>query len=151
MSTPATRSITPYLNFEGRCEEALEFYKSALGATVEAIMRFKDAPPPEASDAPAPEGCAPGDPEKVMHSTFRVGSTVVMASDCRCSGQPAFAGVSLALEVPDEADATKCFNALAEGGAVHMPLTKTFWSPLFGVVADKFGVCWMINTACPLR
>ena len=143
MSTPA-RTVCAYLNFEGRCEEALNFYRSALGIEVEALMRFKDAPP---GDGPPSESCTPGDPEKVMHCAFRVGSTMVMASDCRCSGQPAFAGVSLALEVPDAEDAARCFQALSDGGTVCMPLEKTFWSPAFGVVTDKFGVCWMISTA----
>lgn len=141
MNNPA-RSVSAFLNFEGRCEEALEFYKSALGIEVDALMRFKDAPPSDSND-----GCPGGDPEKIMHSSFRIGSTMVMASDCQCSGEVKFAGVSLALGVPDEADAAKCFTALSEEGTVHMPLGKTFWSPAFGVVTDKFGVCWMISTA----
>jgi len=141
MSTPS-RSVCAFLNFEGRCEEAITFYQSALGIQVDTLMRFKDAPP-----APASNDCPSGDPAKIMHCSFRIGSTMVMASDCQCSGKPSFAGVSLALEVPDEADAARCFNALSEGGTVHMPLAKTFWSPSFGVVADKFGVCWMISTA----
>jgi PhnB protein len=137
MSTTPSRSVSAYLNFEGRCEEALEFYKSALGAEVDTVMRFKEAP--------ASDECPSGDPEKIMHSAFRIGSTMIMASDCQCSGKTAFAGVSLALDVPDEADAARCFEVLSAGGTVHMPLGKTFWSPSFGVVADKFGVCWMIN------
>lgn len=136
------RSVAAYLNFDGRCEEALNFYKSALGIEVDMQMRFKDAPPSEPN-----EGCPPpDDPEKIMHSSFRIGKTIVMASDCQCSGKANFAGVSLALSVPDEADAQKCFKALSEGGAVLMPLGRTFWSPAFGVVTDKFGVCWMIST-----
>ena len=145
MSQPA-RTVCAYLNFEGRCEEALKFYESALGITVEALMRFKDAPPAPQGE-PGQDSCVPGDPEKIMHCAFRVGSSMVMASDCRCSGQPAFAGVSLALEVPDTGDAARCFQGLSEGGTVCMPLEKTFWSPAFGVVTDKFGVCWMISTA----
>lgn len=134
----ASRAVRPYLNFEGCCEEALNFYKAALGAEVEALMRFKEAPPGDE--------CPIGEPEKIMHCAFRIGTTTVMASDCRCSGEASFVGVSLALEVPDAADAEKCFAALSDGGSVHMPLGKTFWSPAFGVVGDKFGVCWMIST-----
>ena len=128
--------IQPYLFFEGRCEEALEFYRSAIGAEVTALMRFKDGPDPGS--------CGPGNEEKVMHSSFRIGDAEVMASDGMASGNPNFQGVSLALTVPDEAAASRHFNALADGGQVQMPLTKTFFSPSFGMVADRFGVAWMI-------
>jgi len=127
--------IQPYLFFEGRCEEALDFYKSALGAQVNMLMRYKEGP----------EGsCQPGLEEKVMHSSFRVGDAVVLASDGMANGQPKFQGVSLALTVPDTATATRFFNALADGGNVTQPLIQTFFSPSFGMVADRFGVHWMI-------
>ena len=134
-------TIQPYLNFDGRCEEAIDFYKKALGAEVELLLRFKDCPEPP-SEA---EGCAmPGDPEKVMHSCLRIGDAAIMASDCSCTGQPAFKGISLSLTAADEVEADRYFNALATEGQVQMPLGRTFFSPRFGVVADKFGVSWMI-------
>jgi PhnB protein len=131
--------VQPYLFFEGRCEEALGFYREALGAEVTALMRFKDSP-----DPPPPGMVPPGAEGKVMHAEFRVGGATLMASDGRCSGQPRFGGVSLALSVPDEATADRFFAALAEGGQVQMPIGKTFFSPRFGVVADRFGVSWMV-------
>lgn len=129
--------VEPYLFFEGRCEEALEFYRKALGAEVTAIMRYKDSPEPEA--------CAGADPNKVMHANLRIGETTVMASDGNCSGKPSFNGISLALAPATTAEAEKLFKALADGGQVQMPFGKTFWSPGFGMVADRFGVSWMIN------
>ncbi len=129
--------VEPYLFFEGRCEEALEFYRKALGAEVTMLMRFNEAPDPGM--------CPTGAGDKVMHSNFRVGDTTVMASDGRCQGPPAFQGFSLSLSLADEAEAERIFTALSDGGKVQMPLAKTFWSPRFGMVADRFGVLWMIN------
>jgi PhnB protein len=134
--------VQPYLFFDGRCEEAVEFYKSALGAEVATLMRYKDSPEP-----PQP-GCAPpGAENKVMHASFRIGQTTVMASDGRCLGKPSFQGFSLSLAVPNDAEAERLFASLAEGGQVQMPLTKTFYSSRFGMVADRFGVCWMVIVA----
>jgi PhnB protein len=133
--------VQPYLFFNGRCEEAIEFYKKALGAKVEMVMRFKDSPEP-----PEPGMVPPGSENKIMHSCFRIGDTNVMASDGCSAEQASFNGFSLALSPKDEAEADRLFNALAEGGQVQMPLAKTFWSPRFGVVADRFGVSWMIST-----
>lgn len=130
--------IQPYLCFEGKCEVALEFYQRALGANVNMLMRFKDSPEP-----PKP-GCAPADLNKVMHAQFQIGETVVMASDGRATGNPKFEGVALSLTVKTEAEADQAFNALAAGGKVEMPLAKTFFSARFGMVADKFGVFWMV-------
>jgi PhnB protein len=131
--------VQPYLFFDGRCEEAIEFYKSTLGANVEMLMRFKQSPEPQANPPEA------GD--KVMHMSFRIGETSIMASDGRCQGQPSFQGFSLALTVPDDTEAERLFGALAEGGQVQMPLAKTFFASRFGMVADRFGVPWMIVTA----
>ena len=145
MTTPkngSSKIIQPYLFFDGRCEEALEFYRRALGAEVTALIRFKDSPEP-----PQPGACAPGSGDKVMHSSFRVGDASLMASDGRCQGKPNFEGFSLSLTVPDEAQAEGLFAALGEGGQVQMPLAKTFFSPRFGMVADRFGVSWMIYVA----
>jgi PhnB protein len=131
--------ITPYLNFDGRCEEALEFYRGALGAEVTTLMRYKDSPESCAS------GMVPSGAEnKVMHASFRIGETTVMASDCHAAGQPRFEGFSLSLTLPDGARAERAFAALADGGKVQMPLGKTFFASHFGVVADRFGVSWMI-------
>jgi PhnB protein len=132
--------IQPYLHFNGHCEEAIAFYQSALGAEVTMLTRFKDSPQPmQAGMVP------PGAEDKVMHAQFRIGETTVMASDGRCSGTLNFQGFSLGLSVKDEAAADKAFNALADGGKVQMPLTKTFFSPRFGMVTDRFGVAWMIH------
>jgi len=130
--------VQPYLFFDGRCEEALEFYKKALGAEVKALLRFKDNPEPQPGMTP------PGAENKVMHANFRIGDTDVLASDGRCLGQPKFQGFSLSLWTKTEAEADKKFAALAEGGQVQMPLGKTFFSPRFGMVADKFGIGWMV-------
>jgi PhnB protein len=132
--------VQPYLFFDGRCEEAIEFYRKALGAEVAALMRFKDSPEPA-----QPGMCPPGSENKVMHASFRIGDTTVMASDGRCTGQPSFKGFSLAIAAPSDAEAEKLFAALADGGQVQMPLTKTFFSSRFGMVADRFGVSWMVH------
>lgn len=134
--------VQSYLNFDGRCEEAVEFYRRALGAEVMMLMRYKDSPEPS-----APGMIPPGAENKVMHTSFRIGATTVMASDCHCQGRPNFQGISLALTSASEAEAERLFAALSDGGKAAMPLTKTFFSPRFGVVADRFGVTWMIYVA----
>ena len=129
--------IQPYLHFEGRCEEAIEFYKRAVDAETGMLLRFKDSPEP-------PPGIAPGMENKIMHAQFRIGETVIMGSDRRATGNPKFEGFALSLTVKTEADADKAFSALANGGKVEMPLGKTFFSARFGMVEDKFGVFWMV-------
>jgi PhnB protein len=131
--------VTPYLFFDGRCEEAIEFYKKALGAQVGMIMRLKESP-----DPPPPGIMPPGSENKIMHATLRIGDTTVMASDGHAKGQPKFEGFSLSLNAKNETEAERLFSALADGGQVRMPLGKTFFSPSFGMVADKFGMGWMI-------
>lgn len=133
-------ALQPYLFFNGRCEEAIEFYQRALGAKVEMLMRFKESP-----EQPPPDQVPPGSGDKVMHASLKIGDTVVMASDGNCTGKTEFAGFSLSLTVADAAQADRVFNALAEGGQVQMPMGPTFWSPRFGMVADRFGVGWMVN------
>jgi PhnB protein len=128
--------IQPYLFFEGRCEEAIEFYQKALGAKVEMLMRFKEAP--------GDHKCSPGTEDKVMHSCMRIGETAVMASDGMAQGQPEFKGFSLTINAKDKAEAERLFGALSEGGQVRQPLVETFFSPSFGMLADKFGVGWMV-------
>ena len=133
------QQVQPYLFFDGRCEEAIEFYKGALGAKVDMLMRFKDSP------EPVPPGmCPPGSGDKVMHAALRIGNTVVMASDGMAGGKPEFKGFSLSVNAANEAEADKVFAALGKGGKVIMPLGKTFYSPRFGMVTDKFGVGWMV-------
>ena len=132
----------PYLIFDGRCEEAIEFYKSALGAEVTMLMRFKDSPEPH-----PPGMLPPGAESKVMHASLRIGDSTVMASDGQCLGQANFQGFSLALSVSNDTEAERLFAALADGGKVCMPLAKTFFSSRFGMVADRFGVSWMIIVA----
>jgi len=131
--------IQSYLFFDGRCEEAIEYYRKALGAEVTMLLRFQDSPEP-----PQPGMVPPGSGNKVMHSSFRIGETTVMASDGHCQGKPSFQGFSLSLTVPNEAEADRKFAALADGGQVRMPLARTFFSPRFGMVADRFGVSWMV-------
>ncbi len=142
MSTKTGPAVQPYLFFDGRCEEAIEFYRRTLGAEVTMLMRFKDSPEP-----PKPGMHPPGSENKVMHANLRIGETTILASDGRCQGQPSFQGFSLSLTVPDEATAERLFGALANGGQVQMPLAKTFFSPRFGMVADRFGVLWMVYVA----
>ncbi len=134
--------VQPYLFFDGRCEEAIEFYRSALGAEVTTLMRFKDSPEPH-----EPGTVPPGSENKVMHASFRIGDTTVMASDGRCLGQPSFQGFALSLPAPDDAGAERLFASLADGGQVQMSLAKTFFASRFGMVADRFGVSWMIIVA----
>lgn len=131
--------IQPYLFFDGRCEEAIEFYKRTVGATVEMLMRFSDNPEP-----PQPGMVPPGSENKVMHACIRIGDTAVMASDGRCMGKPSFQGFSLSLTVKDDKEADRLYAALGDGGQVQMPLAKTFFSPRFGMIGDRFGVSWMI-------
>ena len=129
----------PYLSFEGRCEEALEFYRGALSAEVTSLMRYKEMP----------DSCAGtlGTEDKVMHSSFRIGDSEILASDGMCSGNPSFQGISLTLSVPADDEAERLFAALADGGQVQVPLTPTFFSSGFGIVADRFGVSWMLLVA----
>jgi PhnB protein len=131
-------TITPYLDFSGRCEEALEFYRQALGAEVEMLMRFDESPTP-----PPPGMLQAGFEKKIMHVSFRVLGVALMATD-GVDDKTRFDGIRLALAVPKEEDAQRAFDALADGGSVQMPLTKTFWSPCFGMVTDRFGLGWMI-------
>lgn len=131
--------IQPYLFFDGRCDEAIGFYREALGAEVAMLMRFKDAPDP----AMAPAGSA----DKVMHAALKIGGQTVLASDGRCAGEPHFQGFALSLTAADEAEAEHLFAALGTGGKVHMPMAKTFFSARFGMVADRFGVLWMVYVA----
>ena len=128
--------VEPYLMFEGRTEEALQFYQQKLGAKVDAIIRFKENPEPKYNP--------PNSDEKVMHSLFRIGDAQIMASDGGCSGKTGFQGFALTLNAADAAEAKQRFNALAEGGKVQMPLDETFFAKTFGMVADRFGVNWMV-------
>ena len=129
--------IQPYLFFDGRCEEAIEFYKKAIGAQVQMLMRFKDSP--EKNDQ-----CAPSDLNKVMHAQVRVGETTVLMSDGEAKGKLKFEGFALSLYAANEAEAERLFAALGEGGKVQMPMAKTFFSPRFGMLFDRFGVMWMV-------
>ncbi len=136
--------VQTYLFFDGTCEEALNFYKTVLGAEIQMMMRFKDSPEPMGDGGADAPGCGPMQPEKIMHANFQIGETQVMASDGNASGKPVFQGFSLSLNPATEAEAERLFKALGEGGQVQMPLTKTFFAKAFGMVADKFGVGWMI-------
>jgi len=128
--------LQPYLFFDGRCEEAIDFYRSKLGAEVDMLMRFKDSPEPQQH--------TPGTENKIMHANLRIGDTTVLASDGRCLGQPNFQGFALSLTPADDAEAKRLFSVLSEGGEVQMPLGKTFFASSFGMLAVRFGVSWMV-------
>jgi PhnB protein len=131
--------VQPYLFFNGRCEEALKFYHEALGAEVTSLMRF--------NEAPDQSGMLPGTGDKIMHADFRIGDTTILTSDGMCSGQLSFEGIALTLNAPDAAEADRLFAALADGGQVQMPMSQTFFAQRFGMVADRFGVSWMVIAA----
>ena len=131
-------NVQPYLSFEGRAQEAIDFYKGALGAKVDMVMHFKDAPPEVQSQM------SPASKDKIMHAAFHIGDTQVMASDGQCSGKSQFSGITLTLNATSNGEADKLFNALAQGGKVNMPMSETFFANRFGMVADKFGVGWMV-------
>jgi PhnB protein len=135
-STKGSLQVHPYLFFDGRCDEAIEFYRRTIGLEVIALMRFKESPDPGMSP--------PGSGDKVMHANLRVGQTTVMASDGQCQGAAKFEGFALSLSARDAAEAERLFTALAESGQVQMPLGKTFFSPAFGMLTDRFGVCWIV-------
>ena len=139
---PKPGYVTPYLNFNGRCEEALQFYQQTLQAEVQMLMRYHESPDPETQNQ-----IPPGTAQKVMHASFRIGASQLMASDGACAGSPNFEGVSLSLSLATRAEAERTFAALAVGGTIEMPLMTTFWSPAFGMVKDRFGVSWMITVA----
>ena len=129
-------NVEPYLFFEGRTEEALQFYEQKLGAKIEALMRYKENPEPKYNP--------PNSANKVMHALFSIGDTKVMASDGNCTGKPSFQGFVLTINAKDAAEAKQRFDALAEGGQVQMPLAETFFAKSFGMVADRFGMGWMV-------
>jgi PhnB protein len=132
--------VQPYLFFDGTCQEALAFYQETLGAQVVMSMRFKDSP--------VPANCGPGgntpDPEKIMHAAFKIGESLIMASDGNCEGKTKFDGFSLSISVKEKAEAERIFAALSDGGQVCAPMVETFFSPAFGMAIDRFGVSWMV-------
>lgn len=134
--------VQPYLFFDGRCEEAIDFYRKTLGGEVVMLMRFKDSPEP-----PDPAISPPSAGDKIMHASLRIGDTIMMVSDGQCLGKPSFQGFALSLTAANDADAERLFAALGQGGQVQMPLATTFFSSRFGMVADRFGVSWIIVVA----
>jgi PhnB protein len=134
--------IDPYLFFNGRCEEAINFYRAELGAELQMMMRNSDSPEP-----PPPGMLPPGSEAKIMHASLLIGGALVMMSDGMCSGDASFKGFSLSLDCPDADSAREAFAALADGGQVTVKLGKTFWAPLFGMVTDRFGLGWMVGVS----
>lgn len=132
--------ITPYLFFEGRAEEAITFYKTAIGAEVTMLMRNSDSP-----DPPPPGMMPPGTEDKIMHAELKIGDSTLLVSDGHCAGAAKFAGFGLSLPAKDAAEANRFFAALSDGGEMRMPMSKTFFSPAFGMVQDRFGVLWMVG------
>ena len=130
--------VSPYLFFDGRAEEAIDFYRRVLGAEIEMMMRFKDSPDQQPGMIP------PGAENKIMHAGLRIGDTALLVSDGHCAGKPEFRGFGIALRVANDAEAERKFNALGDGGQVQQPLVKTFFSSKFGMVVDRFGVMWMV-------
>lgn len=141
--------VQSYLFFNGRCEEAIEFYRKTLGAQVTMMMRFKENPEPMANGSGTGGGPVP-DPNSIMHASFKIGDTEVMASDGMGGNKPEFKGFSLSITAPSDAEAKRLFNALADGGKVEMPITKTFFASSFGMVADRFGMSWMVIKPLPM-
>lgn len=135
---PST-AVQPYLFFEGRAEEAIEFYKEALGAELEMLLRYSDSP-----EAPPPDKLPAGTQNKIQHASIRVGSSTISLSDGHCSGTPAFKGFAITLVMHDVGEVERAFKALSVGGQPVQPLIATFFSPSFGMVVDKFGVMWML-------
>jgi PhnB protein len=135
-----TMTLIPYLFFEGRCEEALTFYREALGAEIVQLLRYREAPQP-----PPPDKVAPGSLDKIMHAHARIGAAEFMASDGSCAGQPRFQGFALALTLADAPAAQRAFAALAAQGRIDLPIGATFWSPCFGMVTDRFGMQWFVT------
>lgn len=137
-------TIEPYLFFNGRAEEAIDFYREALGAEVRMIMRYSESPDP------VPEGMLPpGFESKVMHACVTVQGANLMISDGMSPEPGSFSGFSLALEAKDGAQARRWFDALGDGGRVEMPFGETFFAEHFGMVADRFGVGWMVIVPKP--
>ena len=137
--------VQPYLFFSGNCEEALEFYKKALGAEVQVMMRYKESPePPPADKVPANWG------DKIMHARLSIGDQVLMASDAPADrSDGTMKGFSASLNVDSAAEAERIFQALAQGGTVKMPIQQTFWAIRFGMLVDRFGTPWMVNCEQP--
>jgi PhnB protein len=131
-------NVQPYLSFQGRAQEALDFYKAAVGAKVDMVMHFKDAPKEMQAQMP------PTSMDKVMHAAFHVGDTQLFVTDGECMGSPSFTGISLTINATSNEEAEKVFAALGKGGQTTMPMSETFFAHRFGVLADKFGVKWMV-------
>jgi PhnB protein len=140
--------VQSYLFFNGRCEEAIEFYRKALGAEVKMMMRFKENPEPMTEGCGPDGGTIPG--ENIMHASLKIGETEVMASDGTGQGNPEFKGFSLSLTAASDAEAQRLFKALSDGGKVEMPMMKTFYASSFGMVQDRFGVSWMVIKPLPM-
>lgn len=133
--------VQPYLFFEGRCEEALMFYRDVLGAEITQLMRYSENPEP-----PPPSMLPPGSENRIMHASLRIGDSTVLASDGNCSGANRFDGFSLTLTAANDAEAERLFAVLAEGGQIRMPMTTTFFASRFGMLADRYGLGWMVIT-----
>ena len=136
-------NVQPYLYFGGKSEEAIDFYKGAIGAKVEMLMHFKDMPGDKSM-------IPPGGESKVMHACIKVGDSPIFLSDGNCDGKPAFSGITLTINATSDAEADKLFTALGQGGQIQMPIAETFFATRFGMVADKFGVSWMVINAKPM-
>lgn len=137
-------NVQPYLYFDGKSQEAIDFYKGAIGAKVEMLMHFKDMPGDQKGMIP------PGSENKVMHACIKVGDSPIFLSDGNCGGKPNFQGITLTINATSNAEAEKLFGALGQGGQVQMPLAETFFANRFGMVADKFGVSWMVINPKPM-
>ena len=133
--------VHPYLNFDGKAEEALTFYRSVFGGEFRDSMKMKDAP--------GSEKLSEEEQNRIMHITLPIGKdTLLMASDIIPSaGHTLVEGnsVYVSLHPDSKEDADRLFNGLSEGGAVEVPIEDQFWGDYFGSFTDKFGIRWMIN------
>ena len=133
--------MNPYLSFNGRCEEAFNFYQQCLGGEIGAIFRYAGTPM---------SGEVPADwQEKIMHGSITIGEQVLMAADVAPERYEEPKGFSLSLQIKSTAEAERIFRELSSNGRVVVPLEKTFWAALFGVLVDPFGISWLINCEEP--
>lgn len=144
-----TTQVQTYLYFDGKCDEALAFYRDTVGAEILQLMRYRDMPLQPGSDTCVEQSMPPGCEDKVLHCSFRIGATELMASDGFCAGKPVFEGFALSLVLKDKDTVERTFARLAEGGEVRVPVDKTFFSPAFGLVVDRYGILWNVLAVPP--
>lgn len=129
--------FSPYLNFDGHCKEAIEFYAELLGGEIVFMSTF--------AEAPDDEDISPGLKDKIMHAQLKIGDQVIMASDASPENYAIPQGIHITIGVDTPEEAERIYEALSEGGSVQMPLEETFWAKRFAMFSDRFGIPWMVN------